>query len=131
MAKNRFFLPQEQLDRWLERGSVELSSDELMIFPHRRRYRLVEAVRVVSEVTGARDSFEIVGRVKSVGYLLELGAELLGDSMIVGDAAFQVVPGWLGSPIGTFSDYCLELGPAPARAENDIELFARFASRNP
>jgi len=130
MAKNRIFLPQDLLDHWLEQGSIELGPDELMIFPQRRRYRLVEAVRVVSEVTGAPDPFDIVGSVKTLGFLLELGAELLGDSMIVGDAAFQVVPGWLGTPLGSFSEYRLELGPVPARAQNDADLMSGFLARN-
>jgi hypothetical protein len=130
MGKNRIFLPQEALDRWLDQGSVEVRGDELRIFPEHRRYRLVEAVRVVSEVTGAADPFGIVGSVKTVAFLLELGAELLGDSMIVGDAAFQVVPGWLGMPLGAFSDYLLELGSAPARGQSDEELLAHFLARN-
>jgi hypothetical protein len=130
MANNRIFLPQGLLDRWLEQGIVELGPDELMIFPQRRRYRLVEAVRVVSEVTGAPDPFEIIGSVKTLGFLQELGAELLGDSMIVGDAAFQVVPGWLGAPLGSFSEYRSQLGPAPARAQDDAELMRGFLARN-
>ncbi|MFZ5889447.1 MAG: hypothetical protein ACOY0T_00110 [Myxococcota bacterium] len=130
MAKNRIFLPQPLLDGWLEKGIIELDSDELMLFPHRRRYHVIEAVRVVGEVTGAGDSFDIVGQVKSVAHLLELGAELFGDSMIVGDAAFHIVPGWLVTPIGSYGEYLSELGPAPARAGDDAELLGTFVARN-
>lgn len=130
MAKNRIFLPQELLDGWLLRRSAELIDDELMLFPHRRRFRLVEAARIVGEVTGAPDPFGITGQVKTLNFLLELGAELLEGSMVLGDAAFQIVPGWLATPIGSYPDYLAELGPAPARARDDGELLSAFLARN-
>ncbi|HET9930429.1 MAG TPA: hypothetical protein VFQ35_07075, partial [Polyangiaceae bacterium] len=91
MAKNRIFLPEQLLGSWLSRRSAELSSDELMLFPFRRRFRLVEAARVMGEVTGAGDRFGISGQVKTLNFLLELGAELFGSSMIIEDSAFRVV----------------------------------------
>jgi len=94
MGKNRVFFPQEALDRWLREGQVELSGAELTIRARRRRYRLVEAVRVVAEVSNQPDPHELVGRVKTVAFLTELGAELLGGSMVIGDNAYETVPGW-------------------------------------
>ena len=52
MGKNRVFFPQEALDRWLSEGRVEIAGSELTIPNERRRYRLVEAVRVLSEEAG-------------------------------------------------------------------------------
>jgi hypothetical protein len=43
--------------------------------------------------------------VKSVNYLTELGAEILETSMILGENAYEVVPGFLGSPVGTFREH--------------------------
>ena len=34
-------------------------------------------------------------------FLTELGAELLGDSMVLGDNAYRIIAGWLGTPVGT------------------------------
>ena len=48
MSKNRVFFPQEALDRWLGNGEVELSQGLLTIRTERRRFRLVEAVRVMA-----------------------------------------------------------------------------------
>jgi hypothetical protein len=62
-------------------------------------------VRIIQEVSGTEDLFDLVGRVKSVNYLTELGAEILETSMILGENAYEVVPGFLGSPIGTFSEH--------------------------
>ena len=136
MGKNRVFFPQEALDRWLIEGRVEISGSELTIVSERRRYRLVEAVRVVSEEAGHTDPDELVGKVKTVPYLTELGAELLGDSMVLGDNAYRVVSGWLGSPVGTLAEHRasrpeLRASRAPAPpAGSDEELLAAFLARN-
>ena len=134
MRKNRVFFPQEALDHWLSENKVELAGNELLIKSEERRYRIIEAVRVLSEVSGGEDAHEIVGKVKSVNFLLELGAELLGDSMVIGDNAYEVVPGFVGSPIGTFQEHRAESARrprvGPARSANlpasDEELLARW-----
>jgi len=104
MGTNRVFFPQQAVDRWLTDGRAELSERELQLTESGRRYRLIAAVRIVKEVTGLEDAHEIVGRVKSENFVRELGAELLGTSMVVGDNAYEVVSGFIGSPIGTFAE---------------------------
>ena len=136
MGKNRVFFPQEALDRWLAEGRVEIIGSELTIPTERRRYRLLEAVHVVSEEAGYADPDELVGKVKTMLYLMELGAELLGDSMVLGDNAYRIVAGWLGTPIGTLAEHRaerLELRPSRAPAPphgSDEELLAVFLARN-
>jgi hypothetical protein len=136
MGKNRVFFPQEALDRWLVDGKVEISGSELTIPNERRRYRLVEAVRVVSEETSNTDPDELVGRVKTMLFLTELGAELLGDSMVLGDNAYRVVAGWLGTPLGSLEAHHGERHelrvsriPPPVHG-SDEELLAAFLARN-
>lgn len=136
MGKNRVFFPQEALDLWLVEGRVEISGSELIMVNERRRYRLVEAVRVLAEEAGYSDPDELVGKVKTVPYLTELGAELLGDSMVLGENAYRVVAGWLGSPIGTLAEHRAEREerrisrPPAAGAGSDEELLAAFLARN-
>src|SRR5690348_9511437 len=136
MGKNRVFFPQEALDRWLAEGRVEIAGSELTIPNERRRYKLVEAVRVLSEESGHSDPDELVGKVKTMLYLMELGAELLGDSMVLGDNAYRVIAGWLGSPVGTLAEHRAERqelrvsrAPAPPTG-SDEELLAAFLARN-
>ncbi|HEX2673105.1 MAG TPA: hypothetical protein VHM25_19630 [Polyangiaceae bacterium] len=135
MSKNRVFFPQEALDRWLGNGEVELSQGLLTIKTERRRFRLVEAVRVMAEVSGLPDPHEVMGKVKTVGFLSELGASLLGESMVIAENAYEVVPGWLGSPIGTFAEHRAEHPGTPVPrasvpAGSDEELLASFLMRN-
>lgn len=103
--QNRVFFPQLALDHWITEGTIDLQGTELSITKEARRYRLAEAAHILKEVTGATDVNELVGRVKSKQYLQELGAELLEDSLILGDNAYEVIPGFLGSPIGTFEEF--------------------------
>jgi hypothetical protein len=135
MGKNRVFFPQEALDGWLIDGKVEIAGSELTIPTERRRYRLVEAVRVLSEEASDSDPDELVGKVKTTLFLTELGAELLGDSMVLGDNAYRVVAGWLATPIGTLEQHRAErlelrvsrLPPSPHGS--DEELLAAFLAR--
>ncbi|HTA89098.1 MAG TPA: hypothetical protein VK745_05970 [Polyangiaceae bacterium] len=138
MNKNRVFFPQEALDRWLANGEVELAQGLLTIKTERRRFRLVEAARVMAEVSGLPDPHEVMGKVKTVGFLSELGASLLGESMVIADNAYEVVPGWLGSPVGTFAEHRAEQSTSPhtpstrsaTTAGSDEELLASFLVRN-
>jgi hypothetical protein len=138
MGKNRVFFPQAALDHWLIEGRVDLSDNQLVIKARGRRYRIVEAVRVLSVVSEGTDLHDVVGRVKTVAHLRELGAELLGDSMIIGDVAYEVVPGFWGSPIGTFEEHQANSSPPssfgmpspPPEPKTDEELLAQYLMQN-
>jgi hypothetical protein len=137
--QNRVFFPQAALDQWLADGSVELRGTELSILAEARRYRLAEAAHVVKEVTDTTDANELIGRVKSKQYLDELGAELLENSMILGDNAYEVVPGWLAYPIGSFEEFVTSPERAKARGKSNFpmdeprteeDLLARYLLKN-
>lgn len=126
--RNRVFFPQASLDEWLGDGRVDLRNDELLIKNEGRRYRIIEATRVLREVTGSDDPHEILGKVKSRAFLNELGAEILETSMIIGDNAYDIVPGFVGAPIGSFADH-RRTAPEVASSRNlasDEELLASF-----
>jgi hypothetical protein len=103
--KNRVFFPQAALDDWIADDRVDLQHDELTMRSEGRKYRIIEAIRVLREVTGGPDANELLGKVKSRAFLNELGAEILEGSMILGDNAYDVVPGFVGAPIGSFADH--------------------------
>jgi hypothetical protein len=138
MGSSRVFFPQQALDQWLSENKIEITSKEFTIRAEGRRYRIVEAVRVLSEVSGLEDANEIVGKVKSVNYVTELGAELLGTSMVVGDNAYEVVRGFVGSPIGQLSVEVTDRKPESERdsasqtgsPKTDEELLAQFLAQN-
>ena len=137
MGKNRVFFPQSALDQWLVEDKIELGDATLVIKAENRRYKLLEAVRVVAEVTGADDVHELVGKVKTVNFLLELGAEPLGSSMILGELAYEVVPGFVAAPVGSFAEHRQLSVPAPpppsgrhTMPTNDEEILAAYLMQN-
>ena len=115
MGNNRVFFPQAALDQWIGDGKVDLAGDELTIKPEARRYRILEATRIVREVTGLADVNELVGKVKTHQYLSGVGADLLENSMVLGDNAYDVIPGFLGTPVGSFEEHLAGPGRADAK----------------
>jgi hypothetical protein len=142
MGNNRVFFPQAALDQWISDGKVDLAGDELTIKPEARRYRILEAARVMREVTGVPDANELVGKVKTRQYLSGLGADLLENSMVLGDNAYDVIPGFVGAPVGSFEEHLAGPGRAeanggPASAHgrgvapaSDEDLLAKFLLGN-
>lgn len=127
--KNRVFFPQAALDEWIASDRVDLANDELLIKTEGRRYKIIEAIRVLREVTGAADIHEVVGRVKTRAFLRELGAEILEGSMILGDNAYDVIPGFIGAPVGSFAEH-RKAAPSSVKTDSslttDEELLAAF-----
>jgi len=129
MGKNRVFFPQDALDAWLVAGSVELHGQDLVLKDEDRRYRLSEGMHVVSEITGESDSFDLVGKCKTLVFLSELGADLLERSMIIDNHAYDVIPGFLGVPMGGTEPPAAPDTTSSAQL-SDEDLLAQFLSKN-
>lgn len=99
MAKNRVFLPQDALDGWLAEDRGAIDGDTLTLKPDGARYRVQMALRFLTELAGGGDEAKLVGKVKDVEQLRELGAEHVSDSVILGDNAYQVVEGFVCEPL--------------------------------
>jgi hypothetical protein len=135
--ENRVFFPQAALDEWIVDGTVELDHGVLTILSEGRRYELAEAVLVVREVSGAGDMRDLVGRVKVLPILQRLGAELVETSMLLGEAAYDVEPGWVGTPVGPFAEYLASDarkqargGTSGAEPRSDEEVLASSVARS-
>lgn len=124
--RTRVFFPQTALDEWVSENRVDIKGEELTLKREGRRYRIIEAVRVLREVTGADDPHELLGRVKTRAFLMELGAELLEGSMILGDNAYDVIQGFIGAPTGSFSEYKKAAPRSMASATTDEDVLQLF-----
>ncbi len=110
------FIPHERLDQLAGAKRVDMARDELTVTPEGCRYRVTEAARVLREVATGKDALGLCGTVRTRAYLVdELGGELLGDSILIDEAAYDVVPGVLCEPVG---DY------AGAPTTSEVELLA-------
>jgi hypothetical protein len=112
--ENSVFIPQAALDQWMSDGSADLREGELIVtatvaglapevastLAPGRRFRVSEAVHIVRELAATGDH-DLIGRVKGKAQLDEIGAEIVQTSMLIGDSAYDIEPGWLGVPIVT------------------------------
>ena len=88
------FLPQEKLDVWTAEGRIEIGENTLEV-PDTGGLDLTPALRFTGEVGGEGDSAGLVGKVRTLEEVAELGADHYRDSVILGDAAYEVIEGFL------------------------------------
>jgi len=91
---SKLFLPHATLESWAFDEKADIRDDRLAVTGDSATYPVLPAVHFVSLVTG-EDVHGLIGKVKTAPQLEALGAEHLDDSVILGDAAFDVVPGYL------------------------------------
>jgi hypothetical protein len=82
----------------MSEGKVEVEGETLTLEPG-REFQLKTAVRFLSELTGAEDEHRLIGKVKDLEQITELGGEHCADSVILGELAYEVVEGFVGEPI--------------------------------
>jgi hypothetical protein len=135
MSANRVFVPGALLDAWVSAGRVDVQGAELRVRDGEGRLALEEAALVLREVTGGGDTLGLVGRVRPVGELVRLGAEILDRSMVLGDRAYDIEPGFLAEPLGVAGgrvdasgllSALSALSERPAKSQSDEELLARY-----
>ncbi|MBO6936390.1 MAG: hypothetical protein JJ863_15570 [Deltaproteobacteria bacterium] len=131
MNAHRLFVSQDVLDRWMVEEQVSVEGD-VMTLDGNQRFKLLSAVCFTEELTGEGDPHELIGRVKDLETLSQLGGEHVSDSVILGDNAYTVVEGFLGEPVepvdGAGTDMASAMGAALGEKteSTEIDLLAQF-----
>lgn len=114
----RAFIPQSVVDAWISIEAADVEGDVLTLHDDRRRLRLVPASRFLEVAGGGADVAALVGKVKSEADIRMLGGEAYLSSVILGDVAYDVAPGFLAEPVRPQDGRGLRaaLGKAAARA---------------
>jgi hypothetical protein len=99
MVPSRLFIAHEALEAWVADGRAEINSDDLLDRESGRRFQLREGVRFLEEVTGGEDTASLVGKVKDLEQVAAMGGEHMADSVILGENAYRVQPGFVGLPV--------------------------------
>lgn len=117
----KLFLPQAQLEEWALADKADLREGKLVVMAEGgASFPVTPAVHFVQLVSG-EDSQGLVARVKTEEQLARLGAEQMADSVLVGDNAYEVVPG-----------YVTEVASAPRpeggakKPDSEADLLAAF-----
>jgi hypothetical protein len=133
--ENRIFFPLDSVEEWANEGKVEVKGNDLVVVADARRYRLEDAAHIVREVSGSECPRGLPGKVKSKTVLEEWGAELYDTSMVLGDNAYDVIQGWMGTPASSFAEHRKSTEAEIARKsrpddeptpENDEAILARY-----
>lgn len=94
----RLYVPQDYVDRPDVVDQVTLDPKGLVLNHEGKNYRLSPAVLFL-RVVGGEDAEALVGRVKSDEALQAMGAEHYVTSVVWGDTAYEVQPGFLGEAL--------------------------------
>jgi hypothetical protein len=94
----RLFISQERLDEWTSDDKAILIDVRLTLKELDRAFAVEPAVRFMKVAGDEEDPNDLVDRVKTEEELIEIGADLYMNSVIHGDVAYDVQPGFLGQP---------------------------------
>ncbi len=114
MTPSRLFIAHEALEAWVAGGRAELDAEELNDRETNRRFKLREALRFLEEVTGQPDAAGLVGKVKDLEQVAAMGGEHMADSVILGDNAYRVQTGFMGTLVPEITSVVLTPPPLPS-----------------
>jgi hypothetical protein len=92
------FVSQALLAAWAGQGRIDLDGRSIALLGGQargRRYALVPAVRFLRVAGGGEDAHGLVARVKTLEQVREIGGEAMADSVVLGEVAYEVEPGFL------------------------------------
>jgi hypothetical protein len=84
-----------------------------------RTFRLTEAFFVERVVSEGGDAFKLTGRVKTRSQIASLGGEVFLNSLIIGDAAYEGDPGFVGEVLAAAKTASAPPAPTTARSRRD------------
>jgi hypothetical protein len=90
----KLFLPQTTFEAWSADEKADLSDGKLVVFETRASHAVLPAVHFLKLVSGSDDN-TLIGKVKTMAQLDALGAEHMADSVILGETAYEVAPGYI------------------------------------
>ncbi len=90
----RLFLPQTTLEEWALEEKADLQDGRLVLPGEPATFAVSPAVHFTHLVSG-EDEQKLLGKVKTDSQLQAIGAEQMADSVVLGDNAYEVVPGYV------------------------------------
>ena len=98
----RVFVSQNCIDRWHAAGGIGIDGDLLRFHAVPGASLFINPSVYFERVDGGEsDPYDIVGAVKTAQELAQMGAEHYERSVVLGDFAYTVNPGFVASPVGS------------------------------
>jgi hypothetical protein len=95
------FISQEWVDVSNMDDKITLDGEQMVIKADGKGYRLTPAVRFLKVEGGDADAHGLVGKVKTTRALEAMQAETMAESVLLGDTAYRVQPGFSALYTGT------------------------------
>ena len=95
-----FFIPQSWADRALLEDRIEIVGAIMTVRADGKTYELEEAVRVL-DVEDGTDANGVIGKVLTRTELATRGGETIEESLLLGETAYRVQPGFVARFTGT------------------------------
>ena len=98
MEGGLLFVSQALLDTWATQGRIGLDGQSIRLLTGQgegRRYALEPAARFIRVAEGGADLHQLVARVKTLAQIREMGGEAMSDSVLLGEVAYEIEPGFL------------------------------------
>ena len=138
------FVSQALLAAWAGQGRIDLDGRSIALLGGQaqgRRYGLEPAVRFLRVAGGGDDAAGLVARVKTLVQVRELGGEAMADSVVMGEVAYEVEPGFLAEAAAVeAASRAAPAGPPASRSSDvagdmedrrrEAEALARFLLDN-
>jgi hypothetical protein len=100
----KIFIPQESIDRWVGADQVELSGELIAFRGGHVSLRMTPGYFFARVSGDSQDTNGLLGRVKTTAATSALGAEAYMSSVLLGETAYDVEPGFIAEPIGSGLD---------------------------
>ncbi len=97
------FISQEWVDVSNMEDKVTLDGQQMVIAADGKAYQLTPAVRFLKVEGGDSDPHQLLGKVKTNKSLEAMDAETMAESVLLGDTAYRVQPGFSALYTGTDS----------------------------
>lgn len=122
----RIFVAQSLVDQWLADGIITLDGDLLRMSAVGTPTSLfINPAVYFEQVDGDEaDPYQVVGCVKSSQELAQMGAEHFDTSVVLGELAYTVMPGFVAVPVGPDGTETLMDGASWARLQGALALMA-------
>lgn len=124
----RIFVSQRRIQQWTEEGRIVIDGNILNLPELGRTFRMTEAFHVERVVSEGGDTYRLTGRVKTRGQIGTLGGEVFLNSLIIGDAAYEGEPGYIGEVIAAIAPTTAKAVPPPPPSRRDAPSQAGAAA---
>jgi len=126
------FVSQAMIDSWADQGRIDFVGNVMTLLSGEgrdRSYALEPAVRFLALLGADTDPHRLLKKVKSIAQLRELGADVIDASVVLGDVAYEVEPGYLAETSALQAAAAVRSEPArPAATPAQPPAAARPAS---